>query len=154
MTGSLYIEDLEAALKKTSFESTKMAAMGSLGFLGCSESVDLIHSYVGSQALTLSAAACQALGNIGRVSDSIVSDIAGKLMVPEVRFAAVSALVELGEGACSMCIGELIKYGLQDQDGLTRQYAGSAVALCGDTVLDSKEHLSDLKALLQHQDAG
>jgi len=60
---------------------------------------------------------------------------------------------ELGERACSTCIDDLIRYGLRDEDSLTRQYAGSALASCADEVLASKGYANDIKRLLTEIDA-
>jgi len=133
-------------------EAPKVAAICTLGYIGAEAQGSFIASYLENGSPLMAAAACQALGYMGSEGELQAEGIVKRLKTPETKFAAISALAELGPGACEKYIGDIIGV-LTDKDSLTRQHAGSALAACADAVLESKD-VGAVKELMNHKEPG
>merc|ERR1712050_449405 len=94
--------------------------------IGAEGQAQPIAAFLDEKSPVVVAAACQALGMLGGGEGHIAS-IAKKLDDPQVRYAAISAILNLGESAGASYVDQIISQCLTDPDSATRQTAASAL---------------------------
>lgn len=140
-----YSEQLATCLHRPSDEASKAAVLAALGALRATQHNNVLVEFLEDKSMAVAAAACQALGKLGAAGAPEASRIAQKMKHPGTRFAAVTALGNLGPEVVKKNLPEIVSC-LQDKDSLTRQAAASTLAVAPDAVLaDPKSIVALLK---------
>jgi len=139
-----YGETLATCLDRRLDEASKAAVIAAIGAVQAEQHAGLLVEHLEDSSMAVAAAACQALGKLSAGVPE-ASRIAQKMKQPGTRFAAVTALGNLGPEAVKKNIPEIVSC-LQDKDSLTRQAAASTLGLVPDAALaDPKSIVALLK---------
>mmetsp|Transcript_81668 Transcript_81668/g.239771 ORF Transcript_81668/g.239771 Transcript_81668/m.239771 type:complete len:573 (-) Transcript_81668:240-1958(-) len=145
---------LTQMMKADPDEGAKCAAIGAIGQIGEESQAGPIVELLSSKSPVVVAAAVQALGELGTAGEAQAAGIAKKLDDPEVRYAAMCALSNLGESTIEKYMNEIISKCLSDKDSLTRTAAAEALGRISDAVAKSSSSMASIAAYLKHEDPG
>lgn len=141
-----YEEDLANLMERSTDEAAQAAAVAALGHIGAESRAANISSLLDSSSAVVSGAACQALGKLPRSGMQEAPRIVQKLKVASIRYAAVSALANLGPSIVEKYMSDIMPC-LEDKDSRSRLSAAEALSIVPAAA-------SGAAALLKHQDPG
>jgi HEAT repeat protein len=146
--GALKYETSLVHCMKDPEDNVKSAAICALGMIGAEGEAASIAECLGTKSPVVVAAACQALGMLSS-GEGHIATIATKLDESEVRYAAISAILNFGASAGTPYVDKIISVCLTDKDSATRQTAASTLGGIAD-----KGSVSKIKELLKSDTVG
>lgn len=141
-----YEEELGSLMERSTDEVVQAAAIAALGHIGAEGQAPNLSSMLDHSSAAVSGAACQALGRLPRSGMQEAPRIVQKLQVTSIRYAAVSALANLGPSIVEKYMSDIMPC-LEDKESRTRQCAADALSLVPAAAPGAA-------ALLKHQDPG
>merc|ERR1719215_1541525 len=135
-------------------EMVRAASLVALGHIEAEDHVDGIAAALDDASVVVVCAACQALGLLGNTTDEHIDGIAKRLEVPATRYAAVTAIADLGERAASRCAEQIARTCLQDKDSMTRSVAASALGNVAYSGTLPQQIVDNLRGLLKSEHVG
>lgn len=133
-------------------DDVRAAAINALGLVKADSQADNIAQYTDYNNLSVSSAACMALGHLGQPGHKHAPNVACNLDSDSIRFSALNSLVLMGSSVTGKYVDKIITKCLVDKDYWCRQAAVAAIAQAADSVTNSQ--VDNILALLKHEAPG